>query len=258
MDTYVPKHNQISHKSWRGNPMRQQYFLCHLFRKMNQYCISVSGKSMWISRLAVNLKVKLESICSEVFSISVMTIRCQNMPCFIQSLIIFVEVYHGTNRRLLRTSENELVLLIRLERVTKPSLKSLDSTNLQSERLCTNGGNSRPLLPSREMADQKHSKAGHVIVCKVAKVPWVTAKQVKAFLMLANVNIHESTIRRTATIVCMAELQEESHCSPKRQLLPVYSLLNIKCLMDGWDQNIIIWFKWEALCLEKRTHCIPS
>ncbi len=33
-------------------------------------------------------------------------------------------------------------------KVTKPSLKSLDSINPQSDRLCTNGGNSRPQLPS--------------------------------------------------------------------------------------------------------------
>ncbi len=42
-------------------------------------------------------------------------------------------------QRLLRTSEKELMLLIKLEKVTKPSLKSLDSTNPQSDRLCTNG-----------------------------------------------------------------------------------------------------------------------
>ncbi len=40
--------------------------------------------------------------------------------------------------------------VIRLEKFTKPSLKSLDSTNPHSDRLCTNGGNSRPMLPSRE------------------------------------------------------------------------------------------------------------
>ncbi len=42
-------------------------------------------------------------------------------------------------RRLLRTLEKELMLLIRLEKVTNPSLKSLDPTNPQSDRLCTNG-----------------------------------------------------------------------------------------------------------------------
>ncbi len=48
-------------------------------------------------------------------------------------------------RRLQRTLEKELMLLIRLEKVTKPSLKSLDPTNPQSDRFCTNGGNPRPL-----------------------------------------------------------------------------------------------------------------
>ncbi len=47
-------------------------------------------------------------------------------------------------RRLLRISEKELMLLIRLEKVTNP----------QSDRLYTNGGYSRPLLPSREVVDQ--------------------------------------------------------------------------------------------------------
>ncbi len=41
-----------------------------------------------------------------------------------------------------------------------------------------------------------HSKAERVIVCKVAKVPRITSKQLKAFLALANVNVHEPTIRR--------------------------------------------------------------
>ncbi len=69
---------------------------------------------------------------------------------------------------------------------------------LHKSRLCTNGGNSRPLLPSREVVDNKdHSKAERVIVCEVAKVPRVTSKQLKAFLTLANVNVHEPTIRRT-------------------------------------------------------------
>ncbi len=88
------------------------------------------------------------------------------------------------------------MLLIRLEKVTKPSLKSLDSTNPQSDRLCTNGGNSRPLLPSGEVVDQQRSlQRERVIICEVAKVPRVTSKQLKAFLTLANV--HEPTIRRT-------------------------------------------------------------
>ncbi len=60
-------------------------------------------------------------------------------------------------RRLLRTSEKALMLLIRLEKITNPSLKSSDSTNPQSDRLCRNEGDSRPLLPSREVVDQQRS-----------------------------------------------------------------------------------------------------
>ncbi len=121
-------------------------------------------------------------------------------------------------RRLLRTSEKELMLLIRLEKVTKPSLKSLDSTNPQSHRLCTNGGNSRPLLPSREVVNQQRSPQSRTcnrVVCEVAKVPRVTSKQLKAFLTLANVNVHEPTIRRTLSNHGV----HGSHCSPKRKLL---------------------------------------
>ncbi len=81
-------------------------------------------------------------------------------------------------RRLLRISEKHLMLLIRLEKVTNPSLKSLDSSDTQSDRLSTNGGNARPLLPFREVKTKKdHSKAECVIICEVAKVPRVTFKQ---------------------------------------------------------------------------------
>ncbi len=104
--------------------------------------------------LTVNLKVKVESICVKVFSVRHFTIKCQYVTCFIQrtginqSLIMFVEVNHVMNKLDHRGSRGkEFMLLIRLEKVTKPSLKSLDPTNPQSDRLCTNGGNSRPLLP---------------------------------------------------------------------------------------------------------------
>ncbi len=59
-------------------------------------------------------------------------------------------------RRLLRTSVKELILRISLEKVTKPTLKSLNSTNAQSDRLCTNGGYSRQVLPSREVVDRQN------------------------------------------------------------------------------------------------------
>ncbi len=64
-----------------------------------------------------------------------------------------------------------------------------------------------------------------------------------------------------ATMVCMAELQEASHYSPKRKALTIDHVdrgllvrgLLEKC-MDGWNQNRTYWFKWEAIMLgEKNT-----
>ncbi len=52
-------------------------------------------------------------------------------------------------------------------------------------------------LPEKWSTNKDISKAESVIVCEVAKVPMVTSKQLKAFLTLANVNVHEPTIRRT-------------------------------------------------------------
>ncbi len=49
----------------------------------------------------------------------------------------------------------------------------------------------------RSVDQQRSSKAERVIVCEVVKVPRVTSKQLKTFLTLANVNVHEPTIRRT-------------------------------------------------------------
>ncbi len=165
-----PKHIQIFAqvlKVDKENPIkqiRQKYFIViYLFRKMIQYYISVNAKVCESLGLAVNLKVKLESICAEVFSVSAMTIKCQYVTCLFEEQdlsksdhVCGSESCHE-QRRSLRTSEKELMLLIRLEKVTKPSLKSLDSTNPQSDRLCTNGGNSRPTLPSREVIDQQRS-----------------------------------------------------------------------------------------------------
>ncbi len=52
-------------------------------------------------------------------------------------------------------------------------------------------------LPEKWSTNKDHSKAERVQVCEVAKVPRVTSKQVKTFLTLAKVNVHEPTIRRT-------------------------------------------------------------
>lgn len=76
-------------------------------------------------------------------------------------------------------------MLIRLEKVTKPSVMSLDFTNPQSDRLCTNERN------------KDTPKARRVIVHKVTKEPRVTSKQLNASLTLTNVTVRESTISRT-------------------------------------------------------------
>ncbi len=82
------------------------YELCYKYI----YILSNNEPYLWVAKvceslgLAVNLKVKLESICAEVFSVSAMTIKCQYVTCFIQrtgiyqSLIMFVEVKHVMNK----------------------------------------------------------------------------------------------------------------------------------------------------------------
>ncbi len=108
---YDPKHNQIFAqvlKVDKENPikqMRQKYFLSFIYSgKWSNIAYLWVAKVCESLRLAVNLKVKLESICAEVFSVSAMTIKCQYVTCFIQrtgiyqSLIMFVEVNHVTNK----------------------------------------------------------------------------------------------------------------------------------------------------------------
>ncbi len=100
------------------------------------------------------------------------------------------------------------MLLIRLEKVTKPSLKTLDSTNPQSRLEIQDYG----YLPEKWLSNKDHSKAERVIVCEDAKVPRVTSKQLKSFshwLMLMFMSPPSG--EHWATMVCMAELQEESH-----------------------------------------------
>ncbi len=111
-----------------------------------------------------------------------------------------------SRKRLRRTLEKELMLIIRLEKATKPSLMSLDSTNPQS-----NGEiQERRYLPEKWSTNKGHSKAECVMVCEVEKVPSVSSKQLKASLTLANCNVHEPTIRRTLSNG-VHELREESH-----------------------------------------------
>ncbi len=82
---------------------------------------------------------------------------------------------------------------------------------------------------------------------KWSKVPRVTSKQLKAFLTLTNVNVHEPTIRRTLS-------NHGVHDRVARRK-PLFSIgLLEKGLMDGWNQNRTCWFKWESIMFgEKNT-----
>ncbi len=66
---------------------KRGFFVIYLLRNMIQCYISCVSKVCESRELAVNLKAKLESISSEVFSVSGRTIRCHCLPCF----IVFVE-----------------------------------------------------------------------------------------------------------------------------------------------------------------------
>ncbi len=49
--------------------------------------------------LAVHLKVKLESICAEVFSVSAIQVSFIQITGIYQRMIMFVEVNHVTNKK---------------------------------------------------------------------------------------------------------------------------------------------------------------
>ncbi len=67
--------------------------------------------------------------------------------------------------------------------------------------------------------DLRGPQAPHVIVCKELRV---TSKQQKAFLTLANVNVHESTIRRTLNNNGVhGRVARRKPLLSKRKLLPV-------------------------------------
>ncbi len=62
------------------------------------------------------------------------------------------------------------------------------------------------------------------------------------------------------SMVCIAELQGESHCSKKNIAVPLHFAKDHvdkpedywrKGLMDEWDQNINFGLKWETLFGEK-------
>lgn len=109
-------------------------------------------------------------------------------------------------------------MLTRLEKVTKPSRKSLESTNPHIEDM------QDQLYPPHERKSIKITvRSRHGTVCKVSKDPRGTSQQLQASLILANVHVHESisTVEhQTPPAVCMAGFQGERHCCLKRVQTP--------------------------------------
>lgn len=56
--------------------------------------------------------------------------------------------------------------------------------------------NEKNLWPANSLEDNLQKSESIIIVSKVTKKPTVISKQLKAFLALANVNVHKSTISR--------------------------------------------------------------
>ncbi len=112
-------------------------------------------------------------------------------------------------KEILRTSEKELMLLIRLEKVTKPSLKSLDSTNPQSGCVQMEEIQDHYYLPKKWLTNKDHSKSGCVIVCEVAKVPRVTSKQLKGIvhpkMKILSSFTHPQVVPNLYECLCSAE-----------------------------------------------------
>ncbi len=98
-------------------------------------------------------------------------------------------------------------------------------------------------LHEKWSTNKDHAKAERVIVCKVAKIPRVTSKQLKAFLTLANVNVHESTIRRTLSWWHWDTILQ------KENLLLKIMWTSQRTIGERMDETKIWtnWFKWKAI-----------
>ncbi len=159
---YDSKHHDQVLKVDIENPIKQWdkniFFVNYLFRKWSSVMYLCVAKVCDSLGLAVHLK----SICAEVFSVRViyqMSVRglfySKNRDLSKSDHVCGSESCQE-QRRSLKTSEKELMLLIGLETFTKPSLKSL-TPQIQSQTDCVQMKNSRPLLPSREVLDQQRS-----------------------------------------------------------------------------------------------------
>ncbi len=147
--------------------------------------------------------MKLESICAEVFSVSAMTIKCQYVTCFIQRTGIYQRscLWKWIMSRTKEITE-DLGRRVDVAHQARQGYKTISKEfglhkSSQTDCVQLEEIQDHCYLPEKWSTNKDHSKAERVIVCEVAKVPRETSKQLKAFLTLANVNVHEPTIRRT-------------------------------------------------------------
>ncbi len=125
-----------------------------------------------------------------MFSDSAMTIKYQYLTCFIQRTGNLSKSDHvcescHEQRRLLRTLEKELMLLIT---TSTPQIHS-QTDCVQMEEI-----QDHCYLPEKWSTSESDKRS---LQSRTCNSPRVTSKQLKAFLTLANVNVHEPTIRRT-------------------------------------------------------------
>ncbi len=150
--------------------------------------------------LALNLKLRFESICAEVFSVI-----CQYVTCFIQrtgiyqSLIMFVWKWIMSLKKEITEDLRKRVDVAHQARKgykTTSKVFGLHKSTVRQIVYKRRKFKTTVTFPRRLSANKDHSEAEREIVCEVVKVPWVTSKQLKAFLTLANVDVHEP-IKRT-------------------------------------------------------------
>jgi len=127
--------------------VRKAYIISYYyFREMIQYDRSVMIKSTW------------------TWTWSGMKVRCNGAPYYKSkwgAIKLRASPRESWNwhkqRRFPRTSEKELLMLVKLETATTTSLKTSDSIGPQSDGLRTNEGNSSLLFTSSGVVDQQRS-----------------------------------------------------------------------------------------------------
>ncbi len=109
---------------------------------------------------AVNLKVKLESICAEVLSVSAMTIKCQYVTCLFKergSIKVWSCLWKWIMSWTKEITE-DLGKRVDVAHQARKGYKAISKEfGLHKSTVIQIVGNSRPLVPSREVVDQQRS-----------------------------------------------------------------------------------------------------